>query len=604
MRSPCPLRRLTATALALLAAGGASAQRVSQPPQNPAGQPQTVIEFLDTLSDNAINADPSQIYRVDGQRRVIRLGRALELSLDERTTGRLSSAGTGPGRAGPPGRIYELVDSGEPWRWRLYSQTDSTGRESGVESHWRIAPDWELRAQSLRLADYDTGITRRDSEVALRWGDAPFWIEGVLRRATLDDPRVPPTIGTDRASADFAGLRTQWHPASLPELTLLAQTQRRLRESLAGGDPDLGSSRTEVGADYVIPRPTGRPVRLYWREALQLGLLSSSTGLDERSTYRRVLGAEIGDGSPDGWVYLQWRQRSLADSRDTLAVAGWRHAFTPAPRWRLESLIEQAQPLAGPSAIRSTTLGLAVNHSAFPDHTMRLETETVRSSLRNSAYLGFKYTNRFTENSVTAWRLSASESRPKDGISVPTSDLKLSAGWGWREPAERRFITLWRWTLIDHEAHMDPVPIGNDGDRIANILFTHVGYTFAPDTKASLRLSRRWDRDDDVQAGAMRLTNLAVLRGEWPVRGRWSLSMHVARRTDAIDAVQTGIGAEVGYKLSDKVVLAVGYNPRGVDDSEMALDDRLGKGFTIRLRFSIDAAAARWLDPAWPVRAK
>ena len=600
MRGPCPPHCRVACALALLAGGAAWAQRAAPPPASSPVPPQTLAEFLDSLSDNAINADPSRIYRVDGQRRTIRLAPALSLSLDERTSGRLSSAGTGAGTAGPPGKIYELVDTDEPWRWRLYSQRDSTGRENGLESHWRLTPGWELRAQTLRLSDNDTGIIRRDSELALRHGPESLWVEALVRRASLADPRALPTLGTDRAEADFAGLRTQWQPDGVPGLALLAQAQRRVASDLGSGDADLAQSRTEVGADYSFTRENGRPVRLYWREATQLGLLSSSVGLDERSTYRRVLGSEFGDGSPDGWFYLQLRQRSLADSRDALVVAGWRHAFAPASRWRIESLVEQAQPIAGPSAIRSTTLGLAANHDAHPQHTMRVETEVVRSSLKNSAYVGFKYTNRFSENSVTAWRLSTSEARPKDGVSVPTNDLKASAGWGWREPSEHRFVTLWRWTTIGHEAHADPVPVGNEGDRIAHILLTHWGWTFAPDSVVSLRASRRWDRDDDVNAGAMRTTNLVVLRGALPVRGRWSLSAHAARRTDRIDAVQTGFGAEIGYKLSDKAVLALGYNPRGVGDSELAVEDKLAKGFTLRLRFSIEAALARWLDPPWP----
>ena len=47
--------------------------------------------------------------------------------------------------------------------------------------------------------------------------------------------------------------------------------------------------------------------------------------------------------------------------------------------------------------------------------------------------------------------------------------------------------------------------------------------------------------------------------------------------------------------------LAVGYNPRDMSDNELAIDDRLGKGFTLRLRFSIESALARWLDPPWPL---
>ena len=47
-------------------------------------------------------------------------------------------------------------------------------------------------------------------------------------------------------------------------------------------------------------------------------------------------------------------------------------------------------------------------------------------------------------------------------------------------------------------------------------------------------------------------------------------------------------------------MLAVGYNPRGFRDHEIEVDERLKQGPTLRLRFSIEAALARWLDPPMP----
>jgi hypothetical protein len=113
----------------------------------------------------------------------------------------------------------------------------------------------------------------------------------------------------------------------------------------------------------------------------------------------------------------------------------------------------------------------------------------------------------------------------------------------------------------------------------------------------SLRISRRWDYDDGIQGGALRTTDLVVARATHDLRGRWTVSAHAASRRDSFAPRQNGLGAELGFKLSKRVALALGYNLRGIDDSELAIDDRLAKGVTLRLQFSIEAALARWLDP-------
>ena len=578
----------------LLPALSFAQEAATAPPPRP--EPQSLSEYLDSLSDASLNADRSQIYRVDGQRRIVTLGAGWTGALDERYKGRLVNTGSGPGTAGPPGQALEFVRLGPQSRTQLYTLRDSTGRESGASLAYELGPGWTVRAQSLRKRDSDTGIVRHGVDGALHFGGDTLWVEALLRQAALDDPRTSSPLAGHAAQADFAGLKMQWKPADAPGLALFARSEAAFHAKTAPGDERLARNSTDIGAEYSF----SGGVHGYWREALRLGLLSSD-GLEERDTYRRTIGLDLPDGSPDGVVYTQLRQRSLLDDRDALLVAGWRHSITPAPGWRIGTLLEQAQPIGGPNAVRSSTVGFSVSQSAHPHHTASIETEAVRSSVKDSAYLGLKYTQRLGENTLGALRLAVTDQRPHDPAMVPVTDAKLAFGWAWREPETRSVHTLWRYTLVARNAHAPDVVAPGVADRRAHIVFSHFGWQVEPLTNASLRATRRWDRDESLAAGALRTTDLVVVRGVHELGSRWSVSAHAGTLRDSSYATQNGLGAEIGLKLSSKVVLAVGYNPRGMNDSELAIDDRFAKGLTLRLRFSIDSALSRWLDPAWPL---
>ncbi|MBX3604221.1 MAG: hypothetical protein KF788_03065 [Piscinibacter sp.] len=591
-----------ALVLVMLGAMVLSARAQLRTPRPPPAEPQSLAELIDSLSDNALTGGRSQFYRVDGTRRIVRLGRGWSAVFDEQATSRLASAGDRPGTAGPPGKAIELLRQGEHADLRLYTLRDSTGRDGGGSFVWHWGDGWQARAQALQLDDDGQGLKRRDAELALRRGGGGTWAELLWRRASVQDLHAEAPDDAPQ-SANFAGARVQWQPENLPGLTLQALAQRRAGPAPDGQDERVFAPRAELGAEYRFEHPALPDARLYWTEAVRLGLLSSD-GLALRDTYRRVIGGEVGDGSPDGRWYLQWRDRGLLDDRNALAVAGWRHGLQPAPRWRLQTLIEHAAPAAGPSPVRSTTLGARLTQSAWPHHSLLAETELVRSSVQDSAYLGLKLNQRLTENTLGAWRFTVTDKRPHEGTEVPATELKASVGWGWREPVERRWHTLARLTRVDRESHRDDTGIVGASDRRAYIALGHVGWQATEDNLWTLRHSRRHDRDDAFEAGATRRTDLSVLRLTHAVTSRWSISAHAAQRRDDVDPTRRGLGAEIGYRIGSKAALALGWNPRGIDDEELALDDKLERGLTLRLRFSIEAVLARWLDaPMAAVRA-
>ena len=563
-------------------------------------EPQSLSVYLDSLSDASLNADRSQIYRIDGQRRIIKLGAGWTAALDEQFKSRLSNAGSGPGTAGPPGRALEFVHIGARSRSQIYELRDSTGVEGGAQLAYQLGAGWTVRGETLHKRDTETGIVRRSTLAAVRFGDEALWVEAQLRHAGLDDPRANTPLAGPSPRADFAGLKAQWHPSDAPGLTLAARSEVAIKSDTAPGEERLARGATELSAEYSFTEGALAPMHVYWREAVRLGLLSSD-GLEERATYRRIIGADVPDGSPNGLIYTQLRQHSLLDERDALLVVGWRHSLAMPPGWSLATSLEQAQPIAGPSAVRSSTVGLSLGHSAHPHHTAQLETEAVRSSVKDSTYLGGKYSPRMSENTLGAVRLSVTDQRPHDATLVPVTDTKLAFGWAWREPESRKLIALWRYSLIGRFAHAPDGATPGGADRHARILFNHFGWQVEPAMHLSLRVSRRLDSDQSFEAGALRGTDLIVARGVREIDSRWSISAHAGTLRDSALATQNGYGAEIGLKLSSKVVLAAGYNPRGMNDSELAIDDQLRKGFTLRLRFSFESALSRWLDPVWPL---
>lgn len=554
-------------------------------------------EFLDSLLLDALGPNPERRYRVFGQRKTVDLGKRWTLALDERPVGRLGYAGVGIPAAGQPARTWEILHRGNINQLRFYNQRDGSGRENGGSVVTSIAPGWELHTQGLRLHDDTVGVVRTDAQTGLRVGSPELWFEGFVRRASLDDREARENWGEAKPLANFAGLQTQWE--ALPGLNLSAQHQRAVKPDMAPGDERLTAARTEFGADY---RPGGAwsGSRVYWREATQLGLLSSQ-GVEERTTYRRVVGAETPEGSPDGLVYAQIRHQSLLDDRDALLVAGWRHTEELAPQWRAQTLIESGIPIGGENAVKSNTFDLRLANNAYPHHAFVAEVQAMRTPIQNSAFASIDYTQRLTQNTLAVARASVTGVQPHDKpTDVPVNSGDLTLGWGWQEPDERLVSTFWRYTFLGRNALYDGVVEPGVADRRAHIAFGELTWQSSRDLNLRLRTSRRWDRDESFQDASLRTTKLTVLRAIQQVARRWQWGLHVARLSDSALPAQTGYGTELSVQLNHKIVLALGYNFKGVDDGELAGDDRLDKGFKLRLHIPVEATLTHWLKPARP----
>ena len=616
MRVPFHTRLLLAVPFCLTAAclARAAEEKAATPPEEAASAPATPPadntlaaiperiettldswqEFLDTLLLDALGPNPERRYRVFGQRKTVDLGKHWTLALDERQTGLLTNAGVGIPAAGQPARTWEVLHYGNTNQLRFYNQRDGSGLENGASAITRITDGFALNTHGLKLHDDTTGVQRIDAQTGLRVGSPELWVEGFVRHAQLEDTAARENWVNPKPRANFGGIQAQWEAA--PGLTFGAQHQSAIKPDMAPGDERLSAARTEFGSDY---RPGGRwsGSRVYWREATQLGLLSSA-GVEERTTYKRVIGAETPEGSPDGLVYTQIRQQSLVDDRDALLVLGWRHTAEFWTRWKAQTLIESGIPIGGENAVKSNTFDVRVSDNAYPNHALLTEVQAVRTQVKNSAFASVDYTQRLTRNSLGIVRASVTGVQPHDKpTDVPVNAGTATVGWGWQEPDERLFSTFWRYTLLGRKALIDGVVEPGVADRRARIVYGEFTWQARKELNLLLHGARRWDRDDSFNAGELRTANLTVLRATQQVAQRWQLSVHSGRFTDSALLPQSIFGTALSVQLNHRIVLALGYNFRGVDDGELAGDDRLSKGVIARLYIPTEAILTHWLKP-------
>lgn len=582
----------------------AAASTTPAPPGNPARE--RPREFLDSLSETALASDPQAIYRNNGKRREVDLGGGLVAAFDERDGSALSSASGAPDTASQPARMIGLAlrrptDSADLWYER-----GGDYRLWRLEGSVRLGQDWALTAGSRSLTSgiddwtdlSSIALRRRDHTLGLRW-QAPGGVwssEFGLRRSQLAPE--PASALASEGAATLLFWRGRWHDERQPGLSLSAQLTGPVggRGELA----DLDRPGLTLGASQRLGPTSWWPgARLSWQEAMPAALLAQDDALTRSAVWRRTLGLELPYGgaageSPPGALYTQWRQHSLLDPADRQWVVGWRQGWPMAPDWTLETRVEQVVPAGGASPKRSLQLGERLAYRKFPFRSYALDATVVNADTSDSAYLSISQTERLADDWLGLVRLNASRKRPHGQSLAGLSDAKLAFAAGWRDPEERnlhilaRYIFFWRGT--DPNFH-DPAAT----DRAAHVVQGHIGYRAGSWTHV-LRLGRRLDYDELYGAGVPRRTDMVLGRLIVNDAARVSWSAHVARRIDAAEGRAFGYGAEAGLRLSRLVVLALGYNPRGFADDELTVDEKPRQGWTLRLRFSIEAAIGRWLD--------
>lgn len=549
---------------------------------SPSAAPETTRQFADSLADAALTNDPDAIYRKDGQRRVVQLGRGWSAWLDRTQASQLRNLTRKIAVAGERETHAGFDFTGATGLKARIGTTDfGTARANELKLASAPAPvggfGWVLGYDQLRSSSI--GIERADASALVSYRFSPEWfVEAGAHRAALKND----AIAADE-KANFARARLSYTPQELRDLTLSAQAWQAV-----GSDDD---GRLSLNADYSLDNGG----RLYAGTSPRISLLSGG-GLERSQTFAHVVGAQTPLSALTGvrgWgeVYGEWRAKSLADADDQVLLTGWRNRFALPARFTGELRLEHTEPLDGRNPQRVNTVGFGVNRRNIPENVIGTWTEYTHSDAAHSAHLQIKYTQRVSENAVIAARFQAEDERPNEGVGGKT-DVKLSSGLGWLEPVNRKFGVIYRYSYIGKAAR-EP----GEFDRTAHVLSAQFQYALREHASVAGRYAWRRAREEDPALAARHTSQLLAGRVIWPLYGRWDMSAHAAVVRDAVLTPKTAVGIELGFRISSKVVLVGGVNLRGFADSELEAEDRFRKGGYLRLRFSVDALVAQWLDP-------
>ncbi len=575
----------------MIAGANGAAVLAAEPP--PAPPHESAKEFLDSQADSALAADPNQIYRKNGQRREVDLAPGVVASLDEVAPTRLGTGVAAPGTAAAPGKTIGLSLRRDPWSGDLWYQRNGPSRDAGAAAGYAWSPEWQWRIDGGERRNDDELLKRGDQYYGLRYTPAA----NLAIEVGAHHAKQAVLATADQTSQNFARVQAQWQPADWPGLGLHLTLEEPV--GARDADPLMGRGKIEVGAEYVQRRGgLWSNARFYAREAPRLGLLSDGSALEMRAAYRRTYGVEVPGVPPGGALYTQMQHSSLQDDHDMLWVLGARHRFQIGARWALDANIEQATPLRGSGAVRSFTTGGKLHTSRFPRDALSFDYALVNSALRDSYYTKLSHTARWSDSVLSALRMGATRGQSNTAPTTATNEYSAAWALGWRDPVAKRLAVLGRYTFTGRQSNESGVT-----DRRAHIVLGYVGHVFDDLDSVSLRWSRRWDYDDLYAAEGGRRTDFALARWVHVLHGRWSLSGHVAQRDDTVYGRQRSVGLELGYKLSSKAALALAFNPSGFNDNEIAVDEKPRKGWTLRLRFSIESALSRWLDAPMPAQA-
>lgn len=233
---------------ALFALGTTLAEVARAQPEAPDGPVvrESRREFLDSLADASIAPDPTQLYRRNGVRREVDLGRGWSAVLDERPPPRIDSPINVPVPANQLSRIAG-VQVRRPGLFDdvAYGRTSVT-RDAGSSLRWELfervslIADWHHQKSIVELFD----ARRQDASLGLRWRPEAVpdgWLDLGLHRAILGPSSETPLPGASVApegSETFWRARARWQPQGVPGLGLGAVVERAVSEP----DGPLGAS--------------------------------------------------------------------------------------------------------------------------------------------------------------------------------------------------------------------------------------------------------------------------------------------------------------------------------------------------------------------------
>jgi uncharacterized repeat protein (TIGR01451 family) len=425
----------------------------------------------------------------------------------------------------------------------------SQGRqEATLKATYKVDGSNRIVAEALRSKDVAGNGTRSGAQLSLEHSfDNNVRVEVGVRK--VKDSGTPLQSGNGATPADFTSLRAKVTAPvpNMPQANLFAEYEKAVQ-----GDGQV----LTVGGDYQIANRG----RLYLRHEL-ISSLSGRYGLNDTTDQHSTLIGMDADYMKNGRVFSEYRVGGGISGRDAEAALGLRNTWNLGEGLRANTSFERIKDMGGTSGVSNNSIavtgGLEYTRSPNFKGTARME---VRNGDSSDSILG---------TVGAAYKISPSFSLLGKGVYSKTNSASAtgSTGVNFAGQNQRRALIGLSYrsskndrlqALLKYEYRGETGSLSSRLRRRSQIVSANVNY----------QASRRWNLSGHyaLKSGydqSNGLSNNALLQ---LLSGRATYNM--GRRADLSllgsvfrggGAAQTGLGAEVGFRLTSNLRLSAGY---------------------------------------------
>ncbi len=523
------------------------------------------------------------------------------VDVDERTrlVGEVAQSNN-DGKRGLAGRL-DLRHSGErldSWAYwvkseRAFDNPNSLylkGRmEIGLKSSYRLSDRTRLVGNAIWTEDEENGGTRRGVEAYVDQAMGR-WLRGELGMRYVDettaaaslDTAIPPGITPyhyTSARAKLSAVVPWW-----PRLSVFGEYEQDVT--------DLSARVLAAGGELQVANRT----RLYARHEFISSLDGRFTLNPEQDRNVTLFGVET-DALHNTNAFTEYRVSDVIGGRDAEAAIGLRNRWAIAQGLTLSTALERVQSVAGDALqnddATAASIGVAYTRNPLWKGTGRVEYRL--GETQNSMLSSFGVAAKLNDN----WSFLGRSLLYMNGIQQQRSggnDLveRFQLGVAYRPTDTNRWNALGRYEFkYEDDSKQDLA-----SKRLVHIFSTHLDYQIAPRLRGNGRYAVKWAQELADGPSESAFGQLLAARVTYDIAERWDVGViGSAQTTGAFDAVNFGVGAEVGYLLTKNLWLAGGYNFFGFEDPDLADGDYSNPGAYMRLRVKFDEDLFQWLKP-------
>jgi len=517
---------------------------------------------------------------------------------DERTRALAEIAHSDDGeQKGLAGRVdvRHQGDRLDAWAYWVKSESDFAnpnslylrGRtEMGVKSSYRLSDRTRLVGNAIYTEDEELGGERRGVEAYVEQA-LGRWLRGELGLRYVDETATPAsldTAGDGITPNEYLSVRARLESPLpwWPRLTVFGEYEQDVS--------DLGAHVLAAGGELQVLNRT----RLYARHEFISSLGSAFTLNDEQDRNVTLFGIES-DVLRNTSAFSEYRVSDVIGGRDAEAAIGLRNRWTIAQGLTLHSAAERVQSVAGDDLedddATAVSLGLAWTRSPLWKATGRVEYR--HGETQNSFLSTFGVAAKIDESwSVLGRNLLYMNGIQQDRSGGDDIVQRFQVGLAYRPTDTNRWNALGRYEIkYEDESDRD-----SDSRRLVHVVSTHLDYQFSPRLHSNGRWAVKWGQE---LAGGHdeALGQLLAARVTYDIGKRWDVGLIGSAHATGVEALDFGLGAEVGYLLGKNLWLAAGYNFFGFEDDDLVDGDYSDPGAYLRLRVKFDEDLFQWLQP-------